>query len=484
MEHLNLSPSQMDRRVFIKGVGWITVGLLAGLTFGGCEGCQDKIKNRPMRRRLRTGSPEVDAAINTYSNAVKKMKDLVNTNPSDKRSWANQAGIHGTVSGGFNLCQHGTDHFFSWHRAYLVWFERICQELTGDKNFGLPYWNWNQNPDIHPTFLNNASPLFEPRFRTSMTGNSATSTSALDPIFVDTNFFTFSSQIEGTPHNTVHGWIGGGNVLGGGGSALDPLFWMHHCMVDYCWAKWNLEMGNDNTDDATWNGTNWNHFFDAQGNSVDTTAGATVLMPLFSYQYESSAIGSNPEKSALSKTDFQKAEKRIRKGAKIKFEITQRISLVDTAVLTLATPFNTTTREPVSSFTRIIHNDKSKEMVFASVEFASLPPIGDFFVRVFINLPRADRNTPITDPHYAGSFAFFGTDTGHQMHAHQPNFLVNLSPTIAALQKSGELRDDSLINIQLVAVPNGEQFIKQDATLALKKVELIVTPVILHSESK
>src|SRR6266702_2673684 len=224
--------SEPSRRVFIKGLGFVSVALVTG-SLGGCEKLAEAIRNRPVRRRLRTGSQEVDASIDLYKQAVVAMKALP---ASDPRSWTAQAQIHGTVTGGFNFCEHGTDHFFDWHRAYLLYFERICQQLTGNKKFGLPYWNWNQNPDIHPDFLDPNSVLFLARTRTSMTGSSSITTAELDPILADTNFFTFRPQIEGTPHNTVHGYIGG--TMGTGGSALDPVFWTHHCMVDYCWAKW------------------------------------------------------------------------------------------------------------------------------------------------------------------------------------------------------------------------------------------------------
>ena len=483
MEQINLSPSQLNRRIFIKGIGWITVGLLAGATLGGCEGCSDKIKNRPVRRRLRTGSPEVDAAINTYRQAVQLMKDRSIANAADPRGWSAQAAIHGTKNVSFNFCQHGTNHFFSWHRAYLVWFERICQELTGDKHFGLPYWNWNQDPAIHAAFLDNTSTLFMPRTNTTMAGQTQTASNTLDTIFSDTNFFTFSSQLESTPHNRVHTRIGGD--FGGFGSAMDPIFWMHHCMVDYCWAKWNLEMGNDNTNDSTWFNTNWTHFTDANGNPTDTSAGATTLMPLFSYRYESSAIGSNGATADFAKADFKKLENRIRKGADIKFDIKQRVSLADTALVSIARPFSARTNVELSQLAAIINNDKAKATVFASIEYASLPPASDFFVRVFINAPNADRNTNIEDPHYAGSFAFFGTDTGEPGHgdhaAHQPKFLVNITPTLEKLRNSGELKDSSAIVITLVAVPEGEQFEKQDANLRLNKIEMIVTPVTIRS---
>src|SRR6266478_2216491 len=171
--------TENSRRVFIKGVGLVSAGLLMG-TLGGCEELLEEIRNRPIRRRLRTGSPEVDADIAIYRQAVSLMKGLA---AGDPRNWVAQATIHGTVAGGFNFCEHGNDHFFDWHRAYLFFFEKICQKLTGNSKFGLPYWNWNQNPDVHPTFLDPASSLFLTRNRTSMNGSFSITTATLDPIF-------------------------------------------------------------------------------------------------------------------------------------------------------------------------------------------------------------------------------------------------------------------------------------------------------------
>lgn len=468
----------VSRRVFVKGLGFVSIALLLG-TLGGCDKLAEAIKNRPTRRRLRTGSAEVDADINTYRNAVAAMKGLSGGNPT---SWTAQAGIHGTVAGGFNFCEHNSDHFFDWHRAFLFNFEKICQKLTGNPKFGLPYWNWNQNPDIHAAFLDPASPLFLARTRTSMDSNSAILTTSLDPIMADTNMFTFSHQIEGTPHNTVHGFIGG--TMGTGGSALDPIFWAHHCMVDYCWAKWNIEMGNNNTNDATWINHVNSHFVDADGNPTTSTAGITTLMPLLSYQYESSAIGSSPATAAITtKSAYQKVEKRLREGANIRFDVKQRVRLADRVPVSIIKPLSLQTTMSPQNFAQILNADTQQDRVFLNIEFAQLPPTSDFSVRVFINLPNANSNTPIEDPHYAGSFAFFGTETPNAAggeHKHQPMFLVNITNTIQRLRKNQELREGAPISVQLVAVPFSGKFEKEDTQLQLNGIEIITTPVIIN----
>lgn len=480
MKPLNLSPTQqdgLDRRVFIKGLGYVSLGLFLS-TLGGCESCVERIENRPTRRRLRTGSTEVDAAIATYKAAVTQMKALQS---SDPRSWAAQAAIHG-VGNSFNHCEHGTDHFFSWHRAYLLYFERICQELTGDSDFGLPYWNWNQSPQMHPAFTDPNSPLHhQPRSSTTVGNNAAFSDQTLNTIFSDSNFYTFSSQLEGSPHDMAHVLVGGTMVTGG--SPLDPIFWAHHCMVDYCWAKWNNELGNDNPSAEAWNTTSWNHFVDGDGNPVSVTAGITVLMPLLSYQYESSAIGSHAAKAEMAARDFKELEERLKEGADVQFEIKRRIRVADRAAVSLARPFSSRTPVAPEELNAVIESDGADERLFASIEWAQLPPTNDFFVRVFINLPTADLNTSTDDPHYAGSFAFFGTHSeGGKEHQGKTDFLVNVTPTLRRLKESGEAPSGAPISVQLVAVPVGAELARPDAELVLEKIDLLVTPVFVRSE--
>jgi tyrosinase len=475
MEDL-FSTGNVSRRFFVKGLGFVSLALLS-TTLGGCEKWFEQIKNRPMRRRLRTGSPEVDADIATYAQAVTLMKALP---AADKRSWAYQAQIHGTIGGGFNLCQHGNNHFFSWHRAYLFYFEKICQELTGNKKFGIPYWNWNQDPALHSTFVDTTSSLYEARAHTTVAGNSAFATGTLDSIFSDTNFFTFGQQIEGTPHNSGHTAIGG--IMGGGGSAGDPLFWMHHDMVDYCWWKWNTDLGNSITNDSVWINTSWNHFNDAAGTPVSVTAGATVLMPILSYQFESSAVGSNPAKAEPAGDEFKKLEARIRKGADIKFDVKKRIPIAERTSVRIGSPFSKVTKMAPADVATLINSNKEQERIFASIGFAQLPATNDFFVRVFINMPRANAQTPVEDPHYAGSFSFFGTHVEGAAHEHQPQFLVNITDTLQRLRQRNELNEKTPVSVHLVAVPASDKLEKQDTELILEKLEIIITPVIIKTE--
>jgi tyrosinase len=203
-------------------------------------------------------------------------------------------------------------------------------------------------------------------------------------------------------------------------------------------------------------------------------------MPLLSYQYESSAVGSSPAVPAVrSRGEFQILEARIREGAHVTFDVKERFRIADRAEISIAEPFSTKTRLRAGQLARIIGSDGAKEHVFASVDFVQLPETSDFAVRVFVNHPRANKGTPTTDPHFAGSFAFFGTahTPGHH---HQPKFLVNLTNTLLRLRKNQELPDGSPISVQLVATPFGGKFEREDTRLALQDIDIIITPVIIN----
>src|SRR5581483_8844923 len=89
-------------------------------------------------RRNVGGMNAFDPVITAYRKAVAAMRLLPSTDP---RSWTYQAAIHGTFTTptqtAWNTCQHGNYFFWSWHRMYLYWFERICRRMACDDCFAL-----------------------------------------------------------------------------------------------------------------------------------------------------------------------------------------------------------------------------------------------------------------------------------------------------------------------------------------------------------
>src|SRR3954463_3342936 len=243
-----------DRRDLLLSAS--ALGLI--MATGGCEKILQQIKNRPVRRNIANLNPNSDD-LKTYRDGVAAMKALP---VSDPRSWQHQADIH------FNSCPHGNWFFLPWHRCYLLNFERIIQTLTGNKKFGLPYWNWQTSHAIPAPFWVQGSPLlWSPRSATASSQADDTIVGAqnIESIMAETNFEVFASyastalrggtgggygRLEGEPHNYIHGFVGG--TMGTFHSPLDPVFWCHHNILDYQWAAWNMARHNPNTNDPAW----------------------------------------------------------------------------------------------------------------------------------------------------------------------------------------------------------------------------------------
>jgi len=79
------------------------------------------------------------ATLRSFKRAIRAMLALP---PSDPRNWYRQAIVH------LIDCPHANWWFLPWHRGYLVHFEAICRELSGDPQFALPFWDWTSSPRV------------------------------------------------------------------------------------------------------------------------------------------------------------------------------------------------------------------------------------------------------------------------------------------------------------------------------------------------
>src|SRR5262249_34138763 len=108
-----------------------------------------------------------NAQVESLRRGIRVMKSRPANDPT---SWQFQANIHGTLDPVndpiFSQCEHGTLHFFTWHRGYLFFFERILRAASGDASLTLPYWDWSTDravPIAYRQPANQANPLFHPR---------------------------------------------------------------------------------------------------------------------------------------------------------------------------------------------------------------------------------------------------------------------------------------------------------------------------------
>ena len=233
----------------------------------------------PLVRRDVGGMDAFDPILLTYRKAIKAMQLLPSSNPL---SWAYQAAIHGTTLPGslpaWRTCQHGNYFFWSWHRMYLYWFERIIRKMGDDSCWALPYWNWSSPTErqLPAPFLDSGSELYIPTPNRSAGMNGGGSLPSSDvsysSSFAQTNFTTTSLIIQGTPHGAVHvdvgGWMGSVPT-----AAQDPIFYLHHANMDRLWDLWLAQGGgrSDPLGDTTWKSTPFT-FFNETGTQVTMTA--------------------------------------------------------------------------------------------------------------------------------------------------------------------------------------------------------------------
>ena len=198
--------------------------------------------------------------------------------------------------------QSSTIHFLPWHRLFVYHFEKIVRELSGDKNFTLPYWNYINLSDTDipsPTrrtmpdefrlpatseenslyesardwSLTNGAPLSENLFLPPNVADGVKRgglLKAVEELNDKTTYADFNDSIDDNPHGIMHDYIGGGfnetdpqnqelfnpiynRAQDDGGepqfglmrnvpsAGFDPIFWMHHGNIDRLWGQWTQE---------------------------------------------------------------------------------------------------------------------------------------------------------------------------------------------------------------------------------------------------
>jgi tyrosinase len=405
--------------------------------------------------------------LRSYADAVQAMKDLPE---SDPRNWKRQAEIHRGLTGDQDPsgCPHGNWYFLPWHRAYVLEFEEICRDLSGNPDFALPYWNWTQNNSI-PGPFRQGTLLDDTRIRDSVPARFVEQP-IIDGILSQGDFEFFASfrpfgqndtdprwqraggaasRLEGTPHDFVHGAIGSpppntgiptGNMGDVPTAALDPIFWLHHCNIDRLWAEWNAQ-GHRNTSDARW--------IDFRLTPFDRVVGDLQDITQLGYTYDTIAQPLLPEPSPLPP---------LLDRAKERFE------LMEPRVVTLGSEASFPVETPQSALPlaaeAVSAGDVAAEggtKVFAFVRGVEPPQDPGVTVNVFLNCPYLSADTPVSDPHYVGNFTFFGFHGGnghdHGSHGHDTkSFAFDLTETVDRL-RSQESDLEERLTVQLLPVP-------------------------------
>ena len=461
----------VDRRGLLVGGS----ALATMLALGGCEKILDQIRNRPVRRDVATMASN-DPILEAYRDGISQMQAL---GSGDPRSWTSQANTH------LNFCPHGNWFFLPWHRAYLMSLEAIIRKLTGEASFALPYWNWSCNRAIPAPFWEAGSVLnHSPRDigPSDQADVSIVGQGNLNTILAETDFELFASgaatalrggggfygRLEGEPHNYIHGSFIGG-TMATFSSPLDPIFWLHHNILDYFWFDWN-SAGNANTNDTTWTNVSLSGMFvDGDGNPATYQVGALILAPLLSYRFE--APGSCFK---FRQVDEAILKKFLEKGEPVEFRPQREFPSAANGIRLAGARNRTSLKLPLEA-TRASLAAEAKQRLLLRIQDVAPPQADNFFVRVFVNLP-ANAAPDVGLDNYAGAFAFFSDPE----HSHGPlNFYVDLSPAIERLQKKGELRADAQVEVTLALVPGTSQNAQKTFTAAALQIGAL-TPVLIE----
>ena len=453
----------LSRREVLKGLGAMGALSFVGL-MGGCEELIEIIENRPVRRDISKLSP-TDPIIQTYQAAVNAMKALPST---DQRNWSRQAQIH------YDHCPHGNWYFLPWHRAYLLAFEQICRKLTGNSDFALPYWNWTANPSVPSVFWGDGNPLYDQNrwvTPTSVADPSFVGPTVVDSILNESNFFLFASakvtgqrdfgnygRLEDTPHNYIHSWIGGFD-MGSYWSPRDPVFWAHHNMIECCWIEWNIERHHANTNDPQWMDFQFNgDFCDPNGSPIDVSVVETLLYPLLSYRFEPCKpnVGAGPMSKHLSHKEAKALVKFVKHGAKVRLDFVKRYVLQASLEVTPGRPASGTIKLDPKHFHDALISESNRRLLL-TLGGVELPDKADYFIRVFVDKADASAETPLDDPHYAGSFAFFFDESAHHHGSEpatsKPGYIVDVGEALRRLNRAGSLPATDQVSVQLIPVP-------------------------------
>lgn len=250
-----------------------------------------------VRRDIWSLQPD-DVIVTAYADAVSRMRERAANDPT---SWSYQAAIHGTHAKpnrpGWNGCQHGTWFFLPWHRMFLHYFEKIVRaavvEGGGPADWALPYWNYGlgggraelplafRQPKLagggdNPLYIAERAEGMNSGTGSIPTRAGSTAKALARPAFIGkaefggdrtapAQFSESGGELEETPHNVVHGLVGGRGLMGDIlRAAQDPIFWLHHANIDRIWSDWIGMTSHQNPREGSWQNQTF-AFFDEHG---------------------------------------------------------------------------------------------------------------------------------------------------------------------------------------------------------------------------
>ena len=464
-----------------------------------------KVSAQENGRSVRFSATTADGRkmLRIYAEGVAAMKAL---GPQDPRSWAFQWHIHATPQpkaqlldatfpGGkgaaFELakdawftCQshqgEPEDYFLPWHRLYVMHFEQIIRDLTGQGEFTLPYWDYTSAasfaiPDEFQSKNRNDpvwSALFKPNRNKDGGSLRSADVNAGEPLnkhhrgarnflvlpnLKEPSYSAFCGQLDSQLHGAVHVFTGDETNMGAVPTAAgDPVFWLHHCNIDRIWAAWNASGGKNPT--AT-NGKDWANtsfvFASPQGQRVEIAIGTISDTAALPYKYDTlpglppgpTLASAAPQMNVLLKS--------VQPGAATALSSPSgpaaAIVLGATPVKTILAP--TTPQNRLSQFATSIQTAGAGQFVLLLRDVqAHVNPNTAY--QVFLNLPE-NATDEIQDSHYVGLLNFFGigTQANHGTHGGGRDIEFDATDVLKRLGAVSALQNETTVTLAPVGAP-------------------------------
>jgi len=435
-----------------------------------------------------------DETLAWYARAVGRMKER----PAEEvTSWWYQAAIHGSTEPPkplYDQCKHGSWFFLPWHRMYLYYFEAIVRaavvELEGPEDWCLPYWNYALNEEhasipeafrepqdeSNPLYVEQRAPRteFEPGINEgailkARTTSDASATAA--PNFVGPEefgggpnpptrlFFGEAGQLELSPHNAVHGAVGGeeGWMSFPEEAAKDPIFWLHHANIDRIWAEW--EKTHQDAPQPEWRNETF-PFFNPAGEEVELTP-AQVLDTIVDLNYtydvipaEAEEPGPEPSQPEPEKVGAAAAPAMSGSGygveampnpdRKVVGAADQKVTLAGSPEAIPVT-IDQRAKEELKEASR----ESDPRRVFLNIEDIEGEVNPGTVYGVYVNLPK-DPDEPTLEKHYAGNISFFGIERAREPrgdeHGHSIRYILEIGGLLRSLG-GGEFSGDEELDV-------------------------------------
>jgi len=425
-----------------------------------------------------------DDTLRWYGRAVGRMKER---SADEVTSWWYQAAIHGSTEPPkrlYDQCKHGSWFFLPWHRMYLYRFEEIVRaavvELGGPEDWSLPYWNYGldeahasipeafREPEAegaeNPLYVEERAPrtsqepgINEGAVLKRRTTSDASATAA--PRFVGPEelgggpnpqtrvFFGEPGRLELSPHNAVHGAVGGeeGWMSFPEEAAKDPIFWLHHANIDRIWAEW--EQSRQDAEEPEWRNESF-PLFNVKGEEVELTP-AQVLDTIADLNYTYDVIpaaaggpGPTPPEPKKEEESFAVAAPNPGPERKVVGAAEQKVTLTGSTEAIPVT-VDARAREELREASR----ESDPRRVFLNIEDIEGDVNPGTVYGVYLNLPK-DPDEKTLEEHYAGNISFFGIERAQEPrgdeHGHNFRYVLEIGGLLRSLGGGQQAGDEEL----------------------------------------